>query len=83
MTLEKIELEFDGIKFMSDIRLAMDTDSRDLRSIAGMVGVSASTLSRIDNGATPDMEAFMSICSKLELSPGEYFKRVRWIRSEE
>jgi transcriptional regulator with XRE-family HTH domain len=44
--------------------------SRGLRSIAEEIGgVSASTLSRIEQGSTPDLPTFIRICSWLGVSP--------------
>jgi hypothetical protein len=88
-TNERRELEFDTVKFMTDIRAGFRqrTDSvlpiDGLRNIADFVGTSASTLSRIDNGETPNMETFMAICAKLELVPGDYFSWVTWVRKVE
>lgn len=78
---EKRELEFDTKKFMEHVRFHSDESS--LRSIGAVIGVSASTLSRIDNGMTPDMETFMSVCAKLNLVPGDYFTWAVWRRVKE
>ncbi len=48
--------------------------SRSLRSVAGEIKeVSASTLSRIENGKMPDMETFLLVCDWLEASPDDFF----------
>ena len=85
---EKRELEFNTDKFMQHVRqeaaVNLPNDATpSLRNIADLVGTSASTLSRIDNGTAPDMETFMAICAKLELMPGDYFSWVTWIRKVE
>ncbi len=85
---ERRELEFDTAKFMEHVRVKGAVElpndvNASLRNIADFVGTSASTLSRIDNGMTPDMETFMTICAKLELVPGDYFSWVTWVRKVE
>lgn len=77
----KREIEFDGKKFMEHVR--GETRDPSLREIAMKVGVSASTLSRIDNGAIPDLNIFMAICAACEMNPGDYFKWVTWKRVDE
>jgi DNA-binding Xre family transcriptional regulator len=78
---EKRELIFVPAKFMRDIRDACGNE-KSLRDIAVRCRVSASTLSRIDNGMTPDMQNFIAICDALELQPGDYFVIARWQRIE-
>lgn len=79
--VERRELIFDPPKLMRDIRDACGKET-SLRDMAVRCGVSASTLSRIDNGQTPDMANFIIICQSLELVPGEYFTWARWKRIE-
>lgn len=44
-----------------------------LRLIAKEIGkISASTLSRIEQGSLPDLNSFMQICYWLEVSPDEF-----------
>ncbi len=43
-----------------------------LRALAAQIQISASTLSRIEQGNLPDIETYMKICEWLEVSP-EYF----------
>jgi transcriptional regulator with XRE-family HTH domain len=46
---------------------------RALRATAEEIGnVSASTLSRIEQGSAPDLPTFMRICAWLATSPGEF-----------
>lgn len=78
MTDTKRELEFDHKKFMEHIR--GETRDVSLREIADKVGVSASTLSRIDNGVTPDMAVFIAICEACEFEPGIFFRWATWQR---
>ncbi len=59
-------------KFAAQIRTKRG--SRSLRSVAGEIKeVSASTLSRIENGKMPDMETFLLVCDWLEASPDDFF----------
>ncbi len=45
-----------------------------LREIAREIGnVSASTLSRLDNGKTPDMDTFLRLCDWLQVAPEIFF----------
>jgi len=45
-----------------------------LRETAKAIGdVSASTLSRIEQGKMPDLDTFMRLCDWLEVSPNEFF----------
>lgn len=43
-----------------------------LRFIAGKISISASTLSRIKNGAEPDLTTFCKVCEFFNVKP-EYF----------
>jgi transcriptional regulator with XRE-family HTH domain len=42
--------------------------NRGLREVAKEIGVSVSTLSRVENGNLPDIDSYMKICSWLEVS---------------
>lgn len=39
-----------------------------------VTGVSASTLSRIENGKIPDIDTFLAVCDWLEIPPAEFIK---------
>lgn len=53
--------------------LSSKRGSKGLRTIAEEIGgVSASTLSRIEQGNLPDIDTFLKICNWLEVSP-DYF----------
>ena len=43
--------------------------SRGLRAVAGEIGTSAPTLSRIESGKMPDLQTFGKLCRWLELDP--------------
>lgn len=44
---------------------------RGVRDVAKELGVSPATLSRVENGSTPDLETFKRVCLWLEVDPGE------------
>ena len=44
-----------------------------LRDAATESGVSASTLSRVENGKNPDMESFLQLCNWLNIEPAKFF----------
>ena len=49
--------------------------NRGLRETAKEIGnVSPSTISRVENGKTPDMETFFALCDWLEIPPAELMK---------
>jgi transcriptional regulator with XRE-family HTH domain len=50
---------------------------RSLRDFARETGISASTLSRIENGQKPDIETFFALCDWAGINPGG-FNRVRF-----
>lgn len=61
---------------MVDINQAAGEAS--LRAIEAKTGVSASTLSRFENGSEISMETFLTLCSKLSLDPANYFVSQIW-----
>lgn len=79
MDTRRIEYEFDTAKFMNDIRVAVGGKAA-LRDIEAATGISASSFSRVDKGSTMDMDTFMRVCARLNLTPGDYFKKVTWQR---
>lgn len=48
-------------------RFSMKRGDRPLRDIAAETDVSASTLSRIERGETPDLPAFLAVCNWLNM----------------
>ena len=49
--------------------------NRNLREAAAEIGsVSPSTLSRVENAKTPDMETFLLLCDWLNVAPAELFR---------
>lgn len=73
---QRVEYLFNHARFMSDVKQSLGGGS--LRNIEAATGVSASTLSRIGNGQTPDMQSFLAICGRCQLKPGDYFDRQVW-----
>src|SRR5574340_1826182 len=48
---------------------------RGLREVSGEIGnVSASTLSRVEQGKLPDLDTFMLLCRWLKVSPDQFMK---------
>ena len=47
---------------------------RGLREIASITGVSPSTLSRVENEKTPDVDTFFTLCDWLEVPPAELIR---------
>jgi len=47
-----------------------------LRTLAAEIGVSASTLSRIEQGNLPDIDTYLKLCQWLEVSP-EFFTKAK------
>jgi transcriptional regulator with XRE-family HTH domain len=74
---ERVEFTFNVKMFMSDIR--MKSGAQTLREIEAQTGISASTLSRLDNGKWPDIETLMIVCGKLQMEPGNYFDKQVWV----
>ena len=77
---EMVTVEFEAFRLMADLRRL--TEKQSLRDIAAVLdgAVSAATLSRLDNGNPPDMQTFLRLCAECDLKPGDYFKRVLWMR---
>jgi transcriptional regulator with XRE-family HTH domain len=49
--------------------------SRGLREVASEIGgVSASTMSRVEQGKVPDLDTFMRLCKWLNVSPDEFMQ---------
>lgn len=78
MSDERITYEFKLAALMDAVRDA--TKKKSLRDIESIVGISASTLSRMENGKQPDLDTFMKLCATCGLEPGNYFERVVWVR---
>ena len=52
-------------------RLALERrGDRGIREVAGEIGISAATLSRVERGKMPDLDTFGKICKWLRVDPG-------------
>lgn len=59
-----------ALTFHSLGKLALDRrGQRGIREVAGEVGVSPATLSRVERGKMPDLETFRKICKWLRVDP--------------
>ena len=50
---------------------------RGLREIASTTGISASTISRVENEKTLDVQTFLTLCDWLEVSPHQLIKSTK------
>lgn len=50
-------------------RLRRERGQRGMREVAGEIGVSSATLSRVERGNLPDLDTFRKICRWLDLDP--------------
>ncbi len=50
-------------------RLRRERGSRGIREVAGEIGISPATLSRVERGNVPDLETFARMCRWLKLDP--------------
>lgn len=48
-----------------------------LREVSPIVGISPSTISRIERKVIPDMATFLAICDWLEIEPTEFIKNTK------
>lgn len=60
---------FDTEHFSASVRAQRTTD---IRTAAQQIGISPSTLSRIENGKQPDVETFAKICKWMHIEPNTY-----------
>ncbi len=65
---------FDLLLFTEKLRYHRDNLDMGLRDAAKQCNLSASTLSRIENGGMPDTESFFRIC-KWMILPANYFMK--------
>jgi DNA-binding Xre family transcriptional regulator len=81
MNTQRIEYELDLQRLVNE--LYAHTGKNSLRDMADECGLSASTLSRMNNGMSPDMATFLQLCAFLDRNPGDFFVRVVWTRKTE
>lgn len=63
--------QFDLSRFVTALKAKRGQQS--LRDVAEQCGVNASTLSRIENGAVPELDTLTTLCDWLGRSPGDFF----------
>ena len=65
---------FDVKKFSKTIKTKrIIRDETDIRTAAKQIDISASTLSRCENGKQMEINTFLSICHWLDVSPTNFF----------
>jgi transcriptional regulator with XRE-family HTH domain len=70
-----MKYEFDSQEFSKQIKTKRIIElNAGMREVAKKVKVSISTLSRLENGKTPDMPSLINVCNWLESSPSTFFK---------
>jgi transcriptional regulator with XRE-family HTH domain len=52
-------------------KVEQERGKRGVREVAGEIGVSPATLSRVERGFMPDLETFGKICRWLKVDPAE------------
>lgn len=67
-------LRFDAVKFGTVLKRRRGKHT--LREFGVLVGVDASTLSRLENGKHPTVDTLAQLCDVLGLHMGSYFGRV-------
>ena len=73
---------FDAEKLASLVR--SKRGNRGLRETAKEIGdVSPSTISRVENGNTPDINTFIALCSQLCVPPAELIPKGHQIKNTE
>jgi transcriptional regulator with XRE-family HTH domain len=63
---------FDGGRFIRALDSARTARDVSWREIARVTGVSASTITRIRQGAKPDVDTFFGLCAWASLDPSEF-----------
>lgn len=70
-----MKYEFDTQEFSKQIKTKRIIDLNiGLRDVAKKTNISISTLSRVENGAIPDMTSLIKISNWLKSSPSIFFK---------
>lgn len=66
--------QIDLAKFVA--MLKTKRGERGLREVAQEIGeISASTLSRLENGKIPDMDTFLRVCDWMKIDPSQFLVR--------
>lgn len=70
-------MEFLKDKFKKDLKTERIIEKElTVREAAKEIGVSASTISRIENGKTCEIESFLKICEWMGMFPEDYIDRI-------
>lgn len=65
---------FDNERWLKDMRKSRNKLGESMRDLGSKVGVSASTICRIENGTyEPSISEFIRICASLDMVAIEYF----------
>lgn len=65
---------FDKKYFSERVKAKRWRERTSLREVSIETGVSAPTLSRMENENLPDIETFAKLCKWMKVNPGKFFK---------
>ncbi len=63
----------DAVKEKMFTQMATEKKRIGVRAFAKQIGISAGTLSRIENGNQPDIETFFKLCFWMKRSSNEFY----------
>lgn len=66
----------EAIKEKMFTTMATEKKRIGVREFAKQIGISAATLSRIENGKTPDIETFFKLCFWIKRNSNEFYNRI-------
>jgi len=69
-------MTFDAVLFSAAIQSRILHDELSLREVAKEIGISASTLSRLANGESPDIESFSTVVRWLNADANRFLNAV-------
>ncbi|HJV19312.1 MAG TPA: helix-turn-helix domain-containing protein [Sediminibacterium sp.] len=67
-------MTFDSSFFSHRLKLKQSVMKLSVRETAKQIGISPATVSRLNNGATPDIETFAMCCKWMRLEMERFFK---------
>ncbi len=69
-------MKFDSVSFGKAVRTSRVIDrDLDLKDVEKQTGVSIATLSRVENGAKPDVNTLAALCSWMNKTMESFFTR--------
>lgn len=69
-----MKLVYDGTKLSKEVKTKRLIElDLDMRTCAINIGISAATLSRIENGKTPDIETLATVCHWISKPINDFF----------